>query len=180
MSFYKSLALKNRPSEPVLSTLRGLITAGEINSAEALLLFLRGDPGFAGLPHPDLGLSLQPHFPDPRFPATVLAAILADAHQASTGEFKLLEGYPLVLWFHGASAATPIQISCSSPQTVSIRNWVWLNRQPALESPSLQVTSKAIQLGLPSHPDLMGVMLQIHIEPSCSSPRLHTLSVHQG
>jgi hypothetical protein len=180
MSFYKCLALKDRPTDPVLTTLRTMIAAKEISSEEALMLYLRGDPGFAGLPHPDFGLSLQPRFPDPRFPSTALDAILADSHRASTGEFTLLEGYPLVLWFPGASAVTPIQISCSSPQTVSIRSWVWLNRQPALESPSLQVRSEGIQLGMPSHPDLMGMLLQIRIEASSFSPRCHTLSVHQA
>jgi hypothetical protein len=180
MSFYKCLALKDRPSEPVLLTLRDLIATGEISPEQALLLYLRGDPGFAGIPHPDFGLSLQPRFPDPRFPSAALESILADSHQASTGEFTLLAGYPLVLWFPDTSAASPIQISCASAQTLAIRTWVWLDRQPALESPSLQVRSDSIQFSLPSRPDLMGVLLQIRIEASSSSPRCHTLSVHQG
>ena len=180
MSFYKCLALKDRPTDPVLTTLRTMIAAEEISSGEALLLYLRGDPGFAGLPHPDFGLSLQPRFADPRFPATALDAILADSHQVTSGEFTLLAGYPLVLWFPGASAASPIQISCASVQTLAIRSWVWLNRQPAQESPSLQVRSETIQFGLPSHPDLMGVLLQIRIEASSCSPPCLSLSVHQG
>jgi len=180
MSFYKCLALKDRPTDPVLTTLRTLIAAKEISSEEALLLYLRGDPGFAGLPHPDFGLSLQPRFPDPRFPSTALDSILADSHQASTGEFTLLAGYPLVVWFPDTSAASPIQISCASAQTLAIRTWVWLDRQPALESPSLQVRSESFQLNLPSRPDLMGVLLQISIEASSASPSCHTLSVHQG
>ena len=180
MSFYKCLALKDRPTDPVLTTLRTLIAAKEISSEEALLLYLRGDPGFAGLPHPDFGLSLQPRFPDPRFPSTTLDSILADSHQASTGEFTLLAGYPLVLWFPDTYAASPIQISCASAQTLAIRTWVWLDRQPALESPSLQVRSDSIQFSLPSRPDLMGVLQQIRIEASSPSPRCHTLSVHQG
>lgn len=180
MSFYKCLALKDQPSDPVLTTLKGLITTEEITSQEALLVYLRGDPGFAGIPHPDFGLSLQPHFRDPSFPSAALESILADSHRASTGEFTLLTGYPLMLWFPSTSAASPIQISCASTQTLAIRTWVWRDQQPAQESPSLQVRSEAIQFGLPSHSDLMGVLLQIRIEPSSPCPRCFTLTVLQS
>ena len=92
----------------------------------------------------------------------------------------MLEGFPLILGFPAAAAASPVQISTASAQTLVIRSWLWLNGQPAQESPSLHVSAGAIQIGLPSHSDLMGLLLEVCIEASSSSPRVHTLSVHQG
>ncbi|MFZ0408879.1 MAG: WcbI family polysaccharide biosynthesis putative acetyltransferase [Cyanobium sp.] len=180
MSFYKCLALSKQAGDPVLNTLRTLISTQELTSEEALLIYLRGDPGFAGIPHPDFGLSLQPRFQDPRFPATTLDAILSESNQVNIGTFQVLEGYPLALWFPSGSAPARLRISCQSVQPLDIRSWLWLNRQPALESMPLQLKTEAIQITLPANPELMGVLVQIRLQASTPTPRCQIVQVSEG
>jgi hypothetical protein len=178
MSFYKSLALSSQQStDPVLHRLRLLIEAGSLSAEEAVLLFLRGDPGFAGIPHPDSGFSLQPSFPDPRFPAGLLQSILADSHQVNTGPFQVLEGYPLVLWFPATTVPRPLCFALAEPGRLRLRSWLWLNRQPALASPPIAATTAALHCTLPAATDLMGTLVEIQIEPPSPSPRCQVLQV---
>jgi len=178
MSFYKSLALSQQAADPVLHSLRLLIEAGALSTDDALLLFLRGDPGFAGIPHPDTGLSLQPSFPDPRFPAGLLQSILADSHQVNTGPFQVLEGYPLVLWYPATAEPLPLRFALAEPGHLQLRSWLWLNRQPALASPPVAATTDALQVTLPAVAHLMGTLVQIQIQPTTPSPRCQLLQVN--
>jgi hypothetical protein len=177
MSFYKSLALSQQAPDPVLHSLRLLIEAGALSPDEALLLFLRGDPGFAGIPHPDSGLSLQPCFPDPRFPAGLLASILADSHRVNTGSFPVLEGYPLVLWFPATTQPRPLRFALAAPGPLQLRSWLWFDRQPALASPPIAATTDALLFTLPAAAHLMGTLVQIQIQPTAPSPRCQVLQV---
>ncbi|MFN9694901.1 MAG: WcbI family polysaccharide biosynthesis putative acetyltransferase [Synechococcaceae cyanobacterium] len=176
MRFYKSLALSQRSPDPVVAQLQQLIDSRQVSAEEALLIYLQGDFGFTGTPYPDSGLSLQPHFPV-CLSAETLNQILAQSHQLSTGDYKLLEGYPLALWIAPGAISRRLRISTASVQSFELRSWLWFERQPAIESLGFHSQAAQFEISLPGHPALMGVQLQIHVQPSGPAPRWLSLRV---
>ncbi|MEB3362238.1 MAG: WcbI family polysaccharide biosynthesis putative acetyltransferase [Synechococcaceae cyanobacterium] len=179
MRFYKALALSQSPPDPIITRLRELIESRELSAEEALLLYLQGDFGFTGSPYPDSGLSLQPHFPG-CLPAEMLNQILAESHRPTTGDFKVLEGYPLALWFAPGSMPRRLRISSDTAHPFEIRSWLWFERLPAIQSLALQTRSDRIEVTLPADAALMGVQVQICIQSSGLALRALSLQIEDG
>lgn len=163
MRFYKALALSQGPADPIITRLRELIESSELSAEEALLLYLQGDFGFTGSPYPDSGLSLQPHFPG-CLPVEMLDQILAESHRPTTGDFKVLEGYPLALWFARGSIPRRLRISSAAAHPFEIRTWLWFERLPAMQALALHTHSDRLEVTLPAEAALMGVQVQIRIQ----------------
>ena len=179
MRFYKALALSQRPADPIITRLRELIESRELSAEEALLVYLQGDFGFTGSPYPDSGLSLQPPFPG-CLPAEMLKQILAESHRPTTGDFKVLEGYPLALWFAPGSIPHRLRISSDTAHAFEIRTWLWFERLPAIQSLALQTRSDRIDITLPADAALMGVQVQIRIQSSSLALRSLSLRLENG
>ena len=177
MAFYKSLALAGQGPHPVVVRLRELVDAGQISLPQAQAVFLRGDPGYAGVPHPAFGLSLNARLHDPSFPESTLKAILADANVVAGGTYQLLSGYPLQLWVPASENQQQVALELQQPARLQLQTWLWRNGNPAKPETSLQCTGQRLELTLPSYGELLGRLITITVFNDTPRPTLLGLGV---
>jgi hypothetical protein len=164
MSFYMALATKNQTNHPVADRLQQLAQDGSINLVQAQEIFLRGDPSYGGIPHPDSGLALLPRIIDPCFPETAIKALLAATKRVGPGSYQMLPRYPLYVWIQPQDAN--LSIKFKQAQTLTLKSWAWCQGQPAQAAEPLSSHTSCLELQLPQLPDLIGHLIELQVENS--------------
>ena len=164
MSFYMALATKNQTNHPVADRLKQLAQDGFINLAQAQEIFLRGDPAYGGIPHPNFGLALLPRIIDPSFPETAIKALLAATKRVGPGSYPMLPRYPLYVWIEPRDANLSIKFKQAHPFT--LKSWAWCQGQPAQAAEPLSSHTSCLELQLPQLPDLLGHLIELQVESS--------------
>ena len=178
MAFYMSLALVGKGRHPVVERLHELVTCGAIGLLEAQRLFLRGDPGFAGVPHPAFGLSLNPRLPVPAFEEAMLEAMLAEANAVAAGTYTVLSGHPLLLWLPIGTAEQQLVVwVLEHPAPLELQSWRWYSGKPACQDLAIQSSDDALALSLPSDHELLGRLVSITVANTTPTPKLFNLRV---
>lgn len=176
MSFYMSLALAERGPGPVVERLRELVEAGSISQPEAQRLFLQGDPGYAGVPHPAFDLRLRERLQDPGFPLATLESILSQANPMQEGHYQLLSNYPLHLWFPATGQDQRLHLQLAHTAELKLQSWTWRHAQAAARGCDLQCSS-ALELQLPHEAAVLGWLLAVTVIGGETPPQLHQLHV---
>jgi hypothetical protein len=164
MSFYMALATKNQTNHPVADRLKQLAQDGFINLAQAQEIFLRGDPAYGGIPHPNFGLALLPRIIDPSFPETAIKALLAATTRVGPGHYPMLPRYPLYVWIEPQDANLSIKLKQAQPFT--LKSWAWYQGQPAQAAEPLSSHTSCLELQLPQLPGLIGHLIELQVEGS--------------
>jgi hypothetical protein len=115
MSFYMALATKNNTKHPVADRLQQLAQEGAISLDQAQEIFLRGDPAYGGIPHPNFGLGLLPRIIDPSFPETAIRALLDATKRIGPGSYPMLSRYPLFVWIEPHEYNLSIKLNQALP-----------------------------------------------------------------
>jgi hypothetical protein len=164
MSFYMALATKNQTNHPVADRLKQLAQDGFINLAQAQEIFLRGDPAYGGIPHPNFGLALLPRIIDPSFPETAIKALLAATKRVGPGNYPMLPRYPLYVWIEPQDANLSIKLKQAQPFT--LKSWAWYQGQPAQAAEPLSSHTSCLEVQLPQLPGLIGHLIELQVESS--------------
>lgn len=175
MTFYMSQSLRGQAGHPVVQRLHALVDQQSLSLEAAQQIFLRGDPGFCGIPHPHFGLSLQRRIGDPDFPESTLQAMLDQRHRLGPGPYTLLEGYPLYVWLEPDTTA--VELSLPGQQRLQLRHWRWPDGQPAEAGPSLELSGSALSLQFAPGAGHHGWLLQLQLQPSQQPQRLVELNL---
>ena len=131
IAFYMALALRDAPSNPTVSKLYSLVQAGALTLAQAQQIFLCGEVGFAGIPHPDSGFWLKQRLSNPNFPEGLIDRILEQSNQIGEGRHLVLNGYPCFVWLAGRAADVELKLQLERSSEVHWTCWQWLAEQPA-------------------------------------------------
>ena len=178
MAFYMAQAMRGKPGHPVVQRLDALVQEQTLSLEAAQQIFLRGDPGFCGIPHPDFGLSLHRRISDPEFPETTLQAMLDQRHRLGPGSYTMLEGYPLYLWLE--PDAQGVDLSVTGGHRLHLRHWRWPDGQRAEPGPSLELQGSALRLDFAPGPEHHGWLLQVQIQRSEKPQSLVKLNPEAG
>lgn len=139
IAFYIALALRRGKSDPALERLRALVEERALSLDQARQIFLGGNVGFVGIPHPDTGLWLKRRLPNPSFSDVLMQRILAEQSVHSDGSYLLLDRYPLCLWFPHCGARQSLDLELQYPSRIEVQCWRWIN----CEKPDLIDTFRA-------------------------------------
>ena len=177
MAFYMSLALSGNGSNPIVERLSKLVEEGTLSLPEAQGIFLRGDPGFAGVPNPGFGLRLSGRLMEPSFPETILEAMLAESNKVAEGTYQLLSNYPLQLWIPANQADQHLQLQLEQPADLQLHSWHWRSGETAAKEVALRSHSSSLALELAAGPQLLGRLITITITGTGPLSELHSLQV---
>ena len=177
MAFYMSLSLVGKGAPPVMERLEELMLASEISLQEAQAVFLRGDPGFAGVPNPAFGLSLAPRLHHPDFPQSTLKAMLAQTNTVAAGTYSMLSHYPLQLWIPASEAPQRLVVGLEQAAPLKLQSWLWCRGEPAGLDTDLRCEASSIELILPPASSLLGRLMVITILDRAPVAVLHRLKV---
>ena len=175
MAFYMAQAMRGTPGHPVVQRLQALVQEQSLSLAAAQQLFLRGDPGFCGIPHPNFGLSLHRRISDPEFPESTLQAMLDQRHRLGPGRYPMLEGYPLYVWLEPDTQV--VELSLPGDHHLNLRHWRWPDGQGAEPGPSLDLNGRAVTLDFAPGPEHHGWLLAVQIQRSQRPQRLVELNL---
>ncbi len=178
MAFYMAQSMRGKPGHPVVQRLDALVQDQSLSLEAAQQIFLRGDPGFCGIPHPDFGLSLHRRISDPDFPETTLQAMLDQRHRLGPGSYTMLEGYPLYLWLE--PDAKGVDLSVTGSHRLLLKHWLWPDGQRAEPGPSLELLGSALRLDFAPGPEHHGWLLQVQIQRSEKPQGLVKLNLKLG
>lgn len=164
MSFYMALALasENNSNHPVVDQLQQLVQEGSINLDQAQEIFLRGDPAYGGIPHPDFGLALLPRIIDPSFPETAINALLAATKLVGPGCYSMISCYPLFVWIQPQDSN--LLIKFKQAQTFTLKSWAWCQGQLAQGAAPLSLNTSCLELQLSQLPELLGHLIELEVE----------------
>lgn len=177
MAFYMSLSLAGQGSHPVVERLNALVQVGQITLPEAQAVFLRGDPGFAGVPHPAFSLNLSKRLHHPDFPPELLDAMVAETNKVAAGRYTLLAHYPLQLWIPAGESAQRLVLQQEQPLLLRLESWLWRSGERAALEIDLHITGNALNLALPADPQVLGRLLVVTLTDHTPAADLHTLEV---
>jgi len=177
MAYYMSLALSKTNNHPVVERLNELAKTGTIPLARAQNIFLRGDPGYAGVPHPAFGLRLRPRLKETSFPEDTLEAMLKQSNKLAEGDYELLSHYPLQLWIEAGESEQRLQLAFNAPTPLSFRSWVWQNSQPAAKETEVACSTSLLTLNFTNGTKPIGRLISLTIEPNESQAQIHTVQV---
>lgn len=127
IAFYMALALRNHSSDPVMDRLNALVDAGELSLVQARKIFLAGNSGYRGVPHPDAGFWLRRRLVNSSFSEVLMHRILQEGLMTVEGMYLLLDYYPLYVWVPDSSLDQSLTLQLQYPSTVKVRIWRWIN-----------------------------------------------------
>lgn len=130
IAFYVALALRDQVPHAVAERLASLVQADQISLEEAQRVFLGGQVGYAGVPHPSSGFFLKHRLPNPGFSEDLLIRILGEANRMGAGRHLLLQGYPLHLWLPSQGADVELFLKLQGHARLSWTCWRWLDGRP--------------------------------------------------
>jgi hypothetical protein len=177
MAFYMSLALSQQQANPVVERLSQLVASESLSLPEAQAVFLRGDPGFAGVPNPAFGFSLCHRLHDPGFPQDTLEAMLAEVQTVAAGSYLMLNHYPLQLWIPARNNEQTLGLQLDHPSSLHLRSWIWHNGKTAQQDINLRCSTNSLELNLPSTTELLGRLITTCVSASTPQAELHHLEV---
>jgi hypothetical protein len=131
IAFYIALALRGGRADPAMENLKNLVDAGELSLEQAQRIFLAGNVGFAGLPHPDTGIRLKQRLTNADFPDELLQSILAEGAAAARTRYQVIDHHPLFIWLPGPAGAKPLTLTLDGPSQVTLTAWRWISGEPA-------------------------------------------------
>lgn len=150
IAFYKALALRDHPHPPDITRLHHLVQTDQLTLEQAQQIFLCGDVGYAGIPHPDSGFWLKHRLANPDFPEPLMTRILEQTNRIDFGEHLLLNGYPFYVWLPAEPTAQALTCELEHPSRLEWACWRWLDGQP----PNLQWQRMETGNKLTAHLDL--------------------------
>lgn len=163
IAFYMALALRQDPANPTIAKLNGLVDAGQLTLAQAQQIFLHGEAGFAGIPHPASGFRLKQRLGNPAFPDALMDRILEQSNQVAEGRHLVLNGYPCYVWLAHNGDASSLALELDTVSEITLSCWCWLDGQP----PTLQwercETGQTFGAMLPKAAGLIGNLLMIQV-----------------
>ncbi|MEI8249944.1 MAG: WcbI family polysaccharide biosynthesis putative acetyltransferase [Synechococcus sp. ELA057] len=177
MAFYMSLALSTRGPNHVVMRLSELVQSEAITLTEAQAVFLRGDPGYAGVPNPGFQLRLSDRLIAPGMDQTTLKAILAEANSVGAGDYHLLSGYPLYAWIPAMAADQQLRLNLRDTLPLQLRSWLWRRTQPASPETGVSCTCTELTLDLPAEAEIMGRLISLTIGPTAPEDALHHVQI---
>jgi hypothetical protein len=165
IAFYIALALRDGRTDAAMEQLSGLVNAGELTLEQAQRIFLAGNAGYAGLPHPDTGIRLKRRLANADFPDALLKRILAEGQATACGTHQILDHHPLFVWLPGNSGLASLTLELEGLSQVAITFWRWMSGQPADRIDEHRARCRRLVLGQWLHcddkPDCMGHLLMI-------------------
>jgi hypothetical protein len=161
IGFYMALALRGDCANPTVEKLTTLVAAGELTLAQAQQIFLCGQVGFAGTPHPESGFWLKQRLSNPHFPDGLMERILEQSNRVAEGCHRLLDGYPCYLWLAGQREDASMTVQLERTSELAWSCWCWQDGQPPTLQWQRRETGETFTASLPMPAAVIGYLLMI-------------------